>query len=65
MSPAGLPWPPPGHLPNPGIEALSQASPALVSGFFSTSATWEDHTRASKWQNQDSYLACLTLRITA
>ena len=35
---SGLPFPPPGHLLNPGIET---ASPGLVGGFFTTSATWE------------------------
>ena len=28
-------------LPNPGIELSSPTSPALVAGFFTTSATWE------------------------
>ena len=37
---SGLPWPPPGDLPNPGIEPTS---PALAGGFFNTSATWEAH----------------------
>ena len=32
----GLPFPPPGNLPNPGIEPVSLASPALASGFFTT-----------------------------
>ena len=35
---SGLPWLPPGYLPDPGIEP---ASPALAGGFFTTSATWE------------------------
>ena len=34
----GLPFPSPGDLPNPGIEPESLASPALASGFFTTSA---------------------------
>ena len=29
------------NLPDPGIEPMSLASPALASGFFATSATWE------------------------
>ena len=37
----GLPCPPPGDLPNPGIEPISLMSPALVGQFFTTSATWE------------------------
>ena len=36
-----LPRPPPGDLPNPGIEAVSLMSPELAGGFFTTSATWE------------------------
>ena len=37
----GLPCPPPGALPNPGIKPVSPASPALAGGFFTTSTTWE------------------------
>ena len=33
--------PPPGDLPRPGIEPESPVSPALVGGFFTTSATGE------------------------
>ena len=36
-----LPCPPPGDLPDPGIEPMSLASPALAGGFFTTSANWE------------------------
>ena len=36
-----LPFPPPGDLPNPGIERTSLPSPALAGGFFTTRATWE------------------------
>ena len=35
-----LPCPPPGYLPNPGIEPGSLTSPALAGGFFTTSAIW-------------------------
>ena len=38
---SGLPFPPPGDLPNPGIEPTSLASAALADGSLSTSATWE------------------------
>ena len=38
---SGLPCPPPGDLPNPGIEAVYLMSPALAGGFFTTSTTWE------------------------
>ena len=35
---SGLPCPPVGYLPNPGIKL---ASPTLAGGFFTTSTTWE------------------------
>ena len=35
---SGLPFPPPGDLPDPGIEP---ASPVLMGRFFTISATWE------------------------
>ena len=36
----GMPCPPPGYLPDPGIESTSLASSALTGGFFSTGAGW-------------------------
>ena len=33
---SGLPFPPPGDLPNPGIEPVSLASAALAGRFFTT-----------------------------
>ena len=39
----GLACPPPGNLPNPGIEPTSFRSPTLADRFFTTSATWETH----------------------
>ena len=38
---SGLPFPPPGDLPDPSIEPESLMSPALSGGFITTSATWE------------------------
>ena len=38
---SGLPCPPPGAPPEPGIKPRSLMSPALASGFFTTNATWE------------------------
>ena len=38
---SGLPCPPPGNLPNPGIKHESLISPAKSDGFFTTSTTWE------------------------
>ena len=37
---SGLPCPPPGDLPNVGIEPETFLSPALAGGFFTTSATY-------------------------
>ena len=36
-----LPFPPPGHLSNPGIQTAFLAFPELSGGFFITAATWE------------------------
>ena len=38
---SGLPFPFPGDLPDPGIETMALASPALAGGFFTTSSTRE------------------------
>ena len=38
---SGLPCPPPGDLPDPGIKPVTLESPALAGGFFTTSATQE------------------------
>ena len=37
---SGLPCPPPGDFPDPGIEPKSLMSPVLAGRFFTTSATW-------------------------
>ena len=37
----GLPFPPLGDFPDPGIKPGSLISPVLAGGFFTTSATWE------------------------
>ena len=39
----GLPFPSPGDLPDQQIEHTSTVSPALASGFFTSSVTWEAH----------------------
>ena len=39
---SGLPFPPP-DLPDPGTKPASLTSPALVGGFFITSATWKSN----------------------
>ena len=40
---SGLPFPPPGDLPDPGIKPTSPVSPALAGRFVTTSTTWEAH----------------------
>ena len=37
---SGLPCPPPGDLPDPGIEPLSRTGPAVAGGLFTAGATW-------------------------
>ena len=48
----GLPCPPPGDLPDPGVEPVSPVSPALAGGFFTTRATCET---LSNFQKTFSY----------
>ena len=38
---SGLPFPPPGDLPDPGIERASLVSPALGGGFFTSEPLWK------------------------
>ena len=38
---SGLPGPPPGDLPDPGIKSMSLTSSVLTGSFFTTSGTWE------------------------
>ena len=38
-----MPYPPPGDLPDPGIEPESLMSPALTNAFLTTGVTWEAH----------------------
>ena len=40
---SGLPCPPPGDLPNPGIKPAPLTSPALAGVFCTTRSTWEAH----------------------
>ena len=38
---SGLPVPPPGNIPNPGMEPMSPVTSTLAEGFFTISSTWE------------------------
>ena len=53
---SGLPRPPPWDLPDPGIEPLSLASPALAGMFLITSATWEAQNYFLQQHKKLSYL---------
>ena len=44
---SGLPGPPPGDLPDPGIKPTSLVSPVLAGRFFTTSTTWEAKKQSS------------------
>ena len=48
---SGLPCPPPGNLPDPGIEPTSLMSPELAGSFFTTSTTWESYSLKSIYQS--------------
>ena len=54
---SGLPCPPPGDLPDPGIEHRSVASPALAGGFFTTSTAWEAHIYTATCKADSSWEA--------
>ena len=54
---SGLPCLPPGDFPDPGIEPTSLVSPASAGGFFTTSTTWETHTRYIGWSNSQKQKA--------
>ena len=61
---SGLPCPPPGDLPDPGMEPTSRMSPALAGGFFTTRATWEAprfHTHALTYAIFVLFLTYFTL----
>ena len=45
---SGLPLPPPGNLPNPGIKPKSPESPAFAGGFFSTELPGKAHLLAEE-----------------
>ena len=40
---SGLPSPPPGEIPNPGIKPASPKSHALAGSFFTTGPLWEQY----------------------
>ena len=56
---SGLPCPPPGDLPNPGIEPTSLMSPALAGEFFITSATCEAPIASTVYKHDVAVLTLL------
>ena len=46
---SGLPFPTPGHLPDPGIEPSSLVSPVLAGGFFTTEPPRSDSILGLCW----------------
>ena len=57
---SGLPCPPVGDLPNPGIEPVSLASPISVDRFFTSSTTWEAQLHTHR-HTHSSTLLCFSL----
>ena len=53
---SGLPCPPSGNLPDPGIKLMSLMSPALADWFFTTSTTWEAPTLITCSYNLPSWV---------
>ena len=49
---SGLPFPPPGDLPNPGSESLSPVAPALGGGFITTEPSGKPGEYAAQEQSQ-------------
>ena len=56
---SGLPCPPPGDLPDPGIKPAPLVSPALAGGFFTTSATWEVCSVSPLGPNEGGMRVCV------
>ena len=48
---SGLPFPSPGDLPNPGVEPVSRASPALSGGFFTTEPPGKPKLESNLFKN--------------
>ena len=57
---SGLTFPPPGYLPNPGIELVTLVLPALAGGFFTTEPPHKDMKRFAKgkdsWNGYKGYI---------
>ena len=60
---SGVPFPPPGHLPDPGIEPTSLTSPELAGRFFSTISASKSCVFAVLSILEDSPLVFYPLRL--
>ena len=60
---SGLPCPPPGHLPDPGIKPTSLMSPALAGEFFTPRDTWEAPGTFTKSEMLISFFPCFIMRL--
>ena len=60
---SGLPCPPPGDLPDPGVKPTSLLSPALAGRFFTASATWGAHLEHSKHLHRRPLLLLILLSV--
>ena len=58
---SGFPCTPPGDHPHPGIKPISLTSPALASGFFTSSTTWEVLLVDSLGQITQFFCACFLI----
>ena len=59
---SGLPCPPPGDLPDPGLEPISLISPALAGGF-TARTTWEAQMKMTKSSDADINVFILDMSI--
>ena len=56
---SGLPGPPPGNIPNPGMEPMSPVTSALAEGFFTTSSTCEAPLLGHVMQNRYFFMSSI------
>ena len=60
---SGLPFPPPGDLPDPGIKPVSRVSPALAGGFLPAKSLGSPILRGGgmylRWTGKASLIVCL------
>ena len=59
---SGLPCPPPGYFPDPGIEPVSLMSLAMSGRFFTTGSTWEVQSLTSGSFNFDIGITASSLK---